>query len=160
MCSRCAYVPVLCKMLEFKYHETQTISYLCIRGKDECDICRGRELNKNRKRRSTKRERGTWFLDIHVRSACCSLVASRGWVRSMVFAWIDFSFARYLFCITVCEPVITINVTVLHNGTWWISLQALRLSMFSDLDFLHFSKICTAQYKALNKLKFFSRNLT
>jgi len=57
MCSRCAYVPVLCKMLEFKYHETQTIFVsLYPRKRQTCYLPRKRVKQKSE---ATKHEAET-----------------------------------------------------------------------------------------------------
>lgn len=89
--SRCAYVSATCSFT-YNNREAQTISYLCIRGKDErwypptSGGERERELNESQE--AMKHGSGSVIsghTHTHVRSACRSLTASRGWVRSMVF---------------------------------------------------------------------------
>ena len=47
---------------------------------------------------------------------------------------------------------------VCYESRLTLEIFLLRLSTFSDLDFLHFSRMSVAKYKALNKQIFFAKS--
>lgn len=138
-----------------KYYEAQTISYLCIRGKDERDICRRTgELNKSRRQWSTEAETRD-LISGHTREISMSLnpIASQRISSKHDFRMNRF-FIRKIFILHYGRTDNNKhNESRLASGIFLETVWRFQISTYCI-----FSRIRAAQFES-NKLKFFPRDV-